>query len=190
MPPAIGPPVLKRYSSLPLRASSTSRLPSRSPVSRTSPAVGVTAAYMGVGDLTRQRILPVVGSTALIQPCHFSIGSFLPQPLESPVYGTVATHWGSGPSLNSVHQSMAFTYSKPVLALCAGPFHCTPATGHTRTPSGVSGRSALRRVVTGSLNASLPSSRLTTCSTPSFPAAATIFLPAASNSDTTVVSQS
>src|SRR5215470_18478559 len=104
MPPAIGPPVLKRDSSLPLRASSTSRLPSRSPVSSTSPAVGVNAAYMGVGDLIRQRIFPVFGSTALIQPFHLSTGSFFPQPLDSPVYGTVATQVGSGPSLNSVHQ--------------------------------------------------------------------------------------
>src|SRR5215470_3100422 len=100
MPPAIGPPVLKRVSSLPLRASSTSRLPSRSPVSSTPPAVGVNAAYIGVGDLMRQRILPVFGSTALIQPCHLSTESLLPQPFDSPVYGTVATHLGSGPSLN------------------------------------------------------------------------------------------
>src|SRR4029077_21208158 len=47
IPPAIGPPVLKRDSSLPLRASSTSRLPSKSPVSSTLPPVEVTAAYIG-----------------------------------------------------------------------------------------------------------------------------------------------
>src|SRR5882724_9141209 len=109
MPPASGPPVLKRYSSLPSRPSSTRKFPFKSPVSSTSPAVGVTAAYIGVGDSTRQRILPVPGSTALIQPCHLSSGSFLPQPLESPVYGTVATQAGSGPSLNTVHQSIALT---------------------------------------------------------------------------------
>src|SRR6266481_274124 len=33
------------------------------------------------------------------------------------VYGTVATHLGIGPSLNMVHQSIALTYSRPVLGL-------------------------------------------------------------------------
>ena len=75
----------------------------------TSPAVGVSAAYIGVGVCTRQTILPVFGSMALIQPLQSRIGSFVPQPLASPVYGMVATHLGSAPSLNTVHQSIALT---------------------------------------------------------------------------------
>src|SRR5580693_5601929 len=109
MPPAIGAPGLKLYKLLPLLASSTRKLPSRSPVNRTPPAVGVTAAYIGVGRLTRHAILPVAGSIALTHPDHLSIGSLVPQPLASPVYGTVATHFGSGPNLNTVHQSIALT---------------------------------------------------------------------------------
>src|SRR5262249_36974283 len=139
---------------------------------------------------TRHAIFPVFGSIALIQPAQLSIGSLVPQPLASPVYGTVASHFGSGPSLKKVHQSIAFTYRRPVFGLWAAPFHCTPATGHTRTPSRVIGTSWLSTVVTGSLKASLPSSRWTTCRSPSFPAAATSFLPPASNTDTTAASQS
>src|SRR5215475_7727408 len=118
-PPASGPPVLKLYRVLPLRASSARKLPSRSPVKSTLPAVGVKAAYIGVAHFMRQAIWPVCGSTALIQPAHLLVGSLLPQPLASPVYGIVATHFGSGPDLNTVHQSIAFTYRYPVSALCA-----------------------------------------------------------------------
>ena len=73
----------------------------------TSPAVGVIAAYIGDGVFTRQAIVPLAGSTALIQPAHSLVGSFAPQPFASPVYGTVASHFGSGPSLNTEHQSIA-----------------------------------------------------------------------------------
>src|SRR3954451_9392260 len=97
--------------SLPLRASSTRKLPSRSPVSKTSPAVGVIAAYIGEGVFTRQAIFPDFGSMALIQPLHLSVSSFVPHQFASPVYGTVASHFGSGPSLNIAHQSIALTYS-------------------------------------------------------------------------------
>ena len=55
--------------------------------------------------------------TALIQPFHLSIGSLVPQPFDNPVYGIVATHFGSGPSLNTVHQSIALTYNNPVMGL-------------------------------------------------------------------------
>src|SRR5580704_5421370 len=116
-PPAIGPPVSKRYRVMPLRASSARKFPARSPVNSMLPAVGVRAAYIGVGQCTRQAILPLTGSTALIQPLHWLVGSFVPQPFASPVYGTVATHFGSGPLLNSVHQSIALTYRSPVCRL-------------------------------------------------------------------------
>jgi hypothetical protein len=53
---------------------------------RTRDASGQTSAeYIGVSHLRRHAILPVFGSTALIQPCHLSIGSLVPQPLASPV---------------------------------------------------------------------------------------------------------
>ena len=105
-PPASGPPVLKRYNGLPLRASSTRKSPSRLPVNSTPPAVAVTAAYIGDGVLSRHAILPLFGSTALTQPLQRSVESFEPQPLARPVYGTVASQVGSLPSLNTVHQSI------------------------------------------------------------------------------------
>src|SRR5262245_33876221 len=108
MPPASGPPVLKRYTVLPLRASSTRKSPSRLPVSSTPPAVAVSAAYIGEGVFTRHAIFPDFGSMALIQPLHLSVGSLVPQPLASPVYGNVASQVGSLPRRNSVHQSIAF----------------------------------------------------------------------------------
>src|SRR5450755_1578552 len=54
---ATGPPVSKLYSVLPSRASSVRKLPLRSPVNSTLPAVGVIVAYIGVGHLTRNAIL-------------------------------------------------------------------------------------------------------------------------------------
>ena len=38
-----------------------------------------------VGHFTRQAIFWVFGSTALVQPAHWLVGSLLPQPLASPV---------------------------------------------------------------------------------------------------------
>src|SRR5206468_2860470 len=93
------------------------KLPLRSPVNKTLPAVGVNAAYIGAGVLMRHAILPLFGSTALIQPFHLSIGSLVPQPFERPVYGIVAIHFESGPSLNTEHQSIALTYNSPVIGI-------------------------------------------------------------------------
>ncbi len=75
----------------------------------TSPAVGVTAAYIGDGVFTRQAIFPDAGVDRVDPAVHSSVGSFVPQPFASPVYGTVASHLGSGPSLNNAHQSIALT---------------------------------------------------------------------------------
>ena len=47
--------------------------------------IGVNAAYIGVGVWMRQAIFPLFGSTALIQPDHSDVGSFVPQPFASPV---------------------------------------------------------------------------------------------------------
>src|SRR4029453_2224627 len=50
MPPPIGPPVLKRYASFPLAASSTRKSPVSSPVITTPPADVVAAATIGRGE--------------------------------------------------------------------------------------------------------------------------------------------
>ena len=53
-------------------------------------AVGVHPAYIGVADLTRQAILPVFGSTALIHPDYFAMELSVPRPLASHAHGMVA----------------------------------------------------------------------------------------------------
>src|SRR5690348_9664023 len=63
-PPPTVPPVLNLYSVLPLLASSTRKLLSRSPVKSTPPDVAVIAATSGVGHCFFQRTLPVVLSIA------------------------------------------------------------------------------------------------------------------------------
>src|SRR5215469_16739776 len=73
-PPTL-PPVLNLYNVLPLLASSTRKLLSRSPVKSTPPEVTVTAATSGVGHCFFQRSLPVVLSIACSQPLDFSLGS-------------------------------------------------------------------------------------------------------------------
>src|SRR6202035_4163050 len=77
-PPPNGAPVALRHRTEPLAASSAMKSPLRSPVKTRPPAVGVTAATIGVGDLYFQRTLPVSASTAESQPPHISLGSVRP----------------------------------------------------------------------------------------------------------------
>src|SRR5579862_6957920 len=77
-PPPIGADVASRHSTAPVSASSASTSPLRSPVKTKPPAVGVTAATSGVGDLYFHFTLPLSASIAVSQPPHFSTGSFRP----------------------------------------------------------------------------------------------------------------
>src|SRR5262249_6115565 len=74
-PPPIGPPVLKRYNTVPFFASNTVKSPVSSPVITTSPAVVVTAATIGRGERYFHFTAPVAASIAVSQPCAFSGGS-------------------------------------------------------------------------------------------------------------------
>src|SRR5678809_1513400 len=78
-PPPRAAPVELRHSTEPLLASRASTSPFKSPVKTTPPAVGVTAASMGVGDLYLQRTRPVSASIAVSQPPHISLGSVRPK---------------------------------------------------------------------------------------------------------------
>src|SRR5580704_15031972 len=78
-PPPTAPPVESCHRTLPLSASSASTSPFKSPVKTRPPAVGVTPATMGVGDLYFQRTRPLSASTAVSQPPHCSLGSRRPK---------------------------------------------------------------------------------------------------------------
>src|SRR5438034_11664522 len=75
MPPPIGPPVLNRYNTSPLRASNTTKSPVSSPVSSRLPAVVVTAATIGRGERYFHFTAPVEASTAVTHPCALAGGS-------------------------------------------------------------------------------------------------------------------
>src|SRR5215469_10563797 len=75
----MGASVESRHTTLPVSASSPSTSPFRSPVKTRPPAVGVTAATRGVGDLYFHRTRPVSASRAVNQPPHISCGSFRPK---------------------------------------------------------------------------------------------------------------
>src|SRR2546427_11489469 len=75
MPPPIGPPVLKRYSTAPFFASKTVKSPVSSPVITTLPAVVVTAATIGRGERYFHFTTPLAASIAVSQPCDLSGGS-------------------------------------------------------------------------------------------------------------------
>src|SRR5450432_112645 len=77
-PPPRAAPVELRHITNPVLASRASTSPFKSPVKTTPPAVGVTAANMGVGDLYFQRTRPVSASTAVSQPPHISFGARRP----------------------------------------------------------------------------------------------------------------
>jgi thiol-disulfide isomerase/thioredoxin len=68
MPPPIGPPVLKRYASFPLAASSTRKSPVSSPVITTPPADVVAAATIGRGERYFHFTSPVEASIAVNHP--------------------------------------------------------------------------------------------------------------------------
>src|SRR5437016_4773292 len=130
-PPPRAAPVESRHSTIPLLASSASTSPFRSPVKTRPPAVGVTAATMGVGDLYFQRTRPLSASTAVSQPPHFSCGSKRPKACSgSPEPDQTAPGLplavAAGATFTEVHQSTALTKSKFNGGLKLGPFHSVP----------------------------------------------------------------
>ena len=121
------------------------------------PAVGVTAATIGVGDLYFQRTRPLSASTAVNQPAHFSWGSLRPKGCSgSPEPGQAAPGLpvaAAGEAiLTAVHQSMELTNRRFKDGWNAGPFHSVPpwVPGQKRVAVVVlSGVFTLVRVVTG-----------------------------------------
>src|SRR5215467_10770484 len=155
----MGASVASRHTPLPVSASSPSTSPFRSPVKTRPPAVGVTAATSGVGDLYFQRTRPVSASTAVIQPPHISFGSVRPKACsESPDPDHAApglpTAEAAVATFTETHQSTALTNTRLRAALNAGPFHSVPPfTPGQKCVSLVvlSGTFTLLRVVTGVL---------------------------------------
>src|SRR5215472_16319494 len=116
---------------LPVSASNARTSPFRSPVNTSPPAVAVTPASIGVGDLYFQRTRPVSASTAVSQPAHFSWGSLRPNGCSgSPEPGHAAPGLPvavAGVAIfTAVHQSMALTNSRFNDGWNAGPFHSVP----------------------------------------------------------------
>src|SRR5216684_4473207 len=106
MPPPIGPPVLNRYKTSPLRASNTTKSPVSSPVSTTWPAVVVTAATIGRGDRYFHFTAPVDASSAVSHPCDLSTGSRSVLP---PMYSLPGIYLTCSNEENVAHQSTAGT---------------------------------------------------------------------------------
>src|SRR5947208_12813179 len=106
MPPPIGPPVLNRYNTSPLRASNTTKSPVSSPVSTRLPAVVITAATIGRGERYFHFTVPVDASTAVSHPCARAGGSrsFLP-----PIYSLPGMYGTCSNEENVAHQSTAGT---------------------------------------------------------------------------------
>src|SRR5579871_409658 len=156
-PPPTGKPVESRHSTVPASASSARTSPFRSPVKTRPPAVGVTPATSGVGDLYFQRTFPLSASTAVIQPPHCACGSLRPngcsgspEPDHAPP--GLPTALAAVATFTDVHQSVALTNSKFNDALKPGPFHSVPpfTPGQKRVSEVVlSGTFTLKCVVTG-----------------------------------------
>src|SRR5215468_2421453 len=151
--------VESRHTTPPVSASSPSTSPFRSPVKTRPPAVGVTAATSGVGDLYFHRTRPVSASTAVNQPPHISFGSLRPKrcsgsPEPDHAAPGLPTAEPAVATLTDEHQSAAFTNNRFSGALNAGPFHSVPppTPGQKRVSLVVlSGTFTLLRVVTGVL---------------------------------------
>src|SRR6266508_955336 len=120
MPPPIGPPVLKRCSTSPVRASKTRTSPVSSAVSRLLAAVVVTAATIGRGDRYFHFTAPVDASTAVSHPWALAGGSRTVRP---PMYSLPGMYRTCSKAENVAHQSTAGTYKRFVTGLYAGPFH-------------------------------------------------------------------
>src|SRR5215813_9966734 len=113
----MGASVELRHTTLPVSASSASTSPFRSPVNTKPPAVGVTAATSGVGDLYFHLTRPLSASTAVSQPPHFSTGSLRPNGCSaSPDPDQAAPDFpfavSGAATFTDVHQSVALTKSK------------------------------------------------------------------------------
>src|SRR5262249_61503365 len=130
-PPPMVVSVEPRHRTLPVSASRPSTSPFRSPVKTRPPAVGVTAATSGVGDLYFHRTLPVSASTAVIQPPHISFGSVRPKacsgsPDPDHAAPGLPTAEAAVATFTEAHQSVAVTNTRLSAALNAGPIHSVP----------------------------------------------------------------
>src|SRR6516162_785245 len=147
MTPAVtGPPVLKRYRTLPSRASKTTKSPVSSPVKTRSAAVVVTDASIGRLEWYFHAIVPVDAFTAVSQPPDLSSGSKVNDP---PIYCCPGINLISSAFLNIPHQSTVGATSMFNVGLKAGELHSNPprTPGQVWTPSTVGSASASEIVV-------------------------------------------
>ena len=76
---------------------------------------GGPPAKVKIGFWRGGAIFPVATSIALVQPCEVSTGSNVPKPFASPAYSIPTEYLGAcGARRDVTHQSIAFTYNKPV----------------------------------------------------------------------------
>src|SRR5215472_10591224 len=124
MTPAVtGPPVLKRYRTLPSRASKTTKSPVSSPVKTRSADVVVTDASIGRFEWYFHAIVPVDAFTAVSQPRDSPIESKLNDP---PIYCWPGMYRSSSAFLKTPHQSTVGATSRFIVGLNAGELHSKP----------------------------------------------------------------
>src|SRR5215471_14006149 len=131
--------VESRHTTPPVSASSPSTSPFRSPVKTRPPAVGVTAATSGVGDLYFHRTRPVSASTAVNQPPHISFGSLRPKRCSGspdPDHAAPGLPTAKPPAatLTEELQSAALTKNSLSASKSAGPVHSVASSRLAQKP--------------------------------------------------------